>query len=391
MPAVVNRSPITAAVAIIVLLTTASSAATAADELYFVGTGDTIVGVDVGQVESETSNYPMSPDGHGGEATEFISHGSWNVDSDENTFVPTFIYEGEAGPITLTGAGPLIALTHFDHRLGDFCPVMGQIFDGEGNVLGPDGGVELRIGSPGPDVVQGEFEFEGIAGEFAGLKVQFAPFGTDCGTPGVEFHWGSDDHPGRLILGPGDYVGEPPAGDTSDSGPTLHHINLTGEVANVRHAFNGTNDTYRLNWTTEDDTLNLTHAVNVTAGSAMVRLTDGANVTVFEQEFTENASEEVRLEDTTSGNWSIEIQYTDFTGVVDLEIFAVEAGAGPDGSDQGGDDGDPGGDDGDAGADDGSTGNATGDDADEESPGFTFAAIGAALFAAVVVMRRRRT
>lgn len=184
------------------------------------------------------------------------------------------------------------------------------------------------------------------------------------------------------------------SGDDDGNGITGPIIrNLTSETVAISQSFSNepTNDTYEFHWQGNLSDVLVEYGATVEQGNATLTIIDGGNMTLLEADIMEDFASNETFTDTTTGNWTIRIDYEEFMGDMAVSINPVEEGTdgGADGSDDGADGDVTDGTDGNATDD--TDGNATGDDDEEESPGFTVAAIGAALFAVVAVMRRRRT
>ena len=289
--------------------------------LWFVGDGsETNVAAATAGAPSE---WPMSAEGHGAMPTSFQQRGETHDENmPNNPEIPTFIWPE---PVKLEASAPVVVHMFVEDPFGGICGGMdGQLFDGDGNVLGPDGG--LLVDTTGGQGVIEEllFTFEGIAGEFSGLQFQVAGHWTDCSSLPYTFHWGSDDHPSRLE-GAVTASGAPAGNGSANESAEIQWSELTGETASVHHSFtNATNATYQYNWTTDGGDLVLDALVEVTSGSASVTILDAANETVLDETFSAAANETFDI-DGEPGNWTILVTYTDFTGTLDLNLAAPPA------------------------------------------------------------------
>lgn len=196
----------TGATASAVTSVTATERATGGSETTYHMVGDgawTIVTDPV----SQTSTFEMSTAGHGDTPTYYTTIGPWNVDSDENPFLPTF---ATSDAVSIAEGATVTATVYADSSFAGnqvgatSCPLGARLFDGAGNPLG-DAPIEVDPAGTGTGTgTTGVYEelvftLDVPAGEYAGLKLQYGPFYGDCGTQ-HDFTWGTDDFDGRLHI-----------------------------------------------------------------------------------------------------------------------------------------------------------------------------------------------
>lgn len=192
----------------------------------------------------------------------------------------------------------------------------------DGTEIAGDARVDDAMTCTGPsDVIELHYEVDATGTELEAGDLLQADFliwvtsGPALAVDHVHILVGSTTHPSGLT-GPG-----LPGGD---SAPQTIQDELTGETADVSHAFdNATTATYQYNWTTDLTEARIVANASATNGTAQVTVRDGAgdervNVTVT----TDGWNETLDIE-AAAGNWTVEIGYTDFVGSLDLAIGPI--------------------------------------------------------------------
>lgn len=302
------------------LLAVAPNAVAQAAEttLWFVGEGDDEV------VTSPDGDgiYEMSPEGHGGQTSSFVTVLGNSVEN--NPFLPTFTYDV---PVVLTGG----TITAYHHAAvtgaAAGCGLVGYLYSGA-DVLAQ---TELVPATDGLAYEEFVFVFEGVEGTHASLSFQPVQSANQCGWASIEHVWGSDEFPGRLIL---------PAAETAQEAVDASKVlfeNLTAPA--FLHAFdNATSDDYTLNFTVPWRNATIQQTASVVSGSANVTvLRDGevfmaalltnqtapaapaGNGTADGNATGDDATEAPVLRD-VAGNWSVVIDYEGFVGTLGIEL-----------------------------------------------------------------------
>ncbi len=333
-------------------------------DVYFVGDGSGTI-VTKGQLED--TNFPMSLTDLG-EETFFTTVVGNSVD--ENPFLPTYIWSET--PLTFV-ADDVIRVHHFAGVTAEtpgagVCGLMGKLYN--------EGGSEIAVHTimgGGFSYEEYVFEFTGLEGEFPVLKFQAVQSANHCGWATIEHVWGSTDYPGRMVIPAHALTGGP----VTDVEPMAIVEDLVEPV--VAHTFeNATTALYQFNFTSSETFGLVDFAINGT-GNATALLADGNGTTLFNG--TVDAMQ-FEVHNATIGNWTLTVEYTNFTGSLDFSFLAGALMAVEDAPV----------------ADDEPAGNETVEPEEEdlngiplhneEAPGFQIAAILAGL-AAIVLVRRK--
>jgi hypothetical protein len=140
-----------------------------------------------------------------------------------------------------------------------------------------------------------------------------------------------DDHAPDANVG-ADYVvqngsGAAPAPSTGGSG-TLTNTVVTNSTLGVQHAFNTTTSAiYVYNWTTAPAKVQLqaASAGNSSNGAAHVIVRDNAGQLLYNRTFNGTQNDAVALNG-AARNWTVNIQYTNFTGAFTLNLQGASPG-----------------------------------------------------------------
>lgn len=102
---------------------------------------------------------------------------------------------------------------------------------------------------------------------------------------------------------------------TTPSGPSLLFQNVTGpEVRSSRESAEMLNQSDVYNWTAPGGDIELSYSATLTNGSVLFSIVDGANNSVAEGGVTGAGNESRVLANATAGNWTVRVDYSNFTG-----------------------------------------------------------------------------
>lgn len=183
--------------------------------------------------------------------------------------------------------------------------------------------------------------------------------------------------------------------DVVEEIPETIEETVEGASLEVVHDFDeATSDTYVFNWSHDHESLRMVGDITPTEGTATITTRQGEEL-LYEATVEAAFSFDEMLDAIGPGTYVLEIEYQDFTGTANVSVAqaadneadeTADDGAGSPTSGSGSEPADAAGND-----DEGLTFQGTDDEpAGEESPGFTFLAVLAAVAAGVVVLRRRK-